>query len=531
MAKRSNTSGAIDPARLAVFESLATSIAEEMGATLRHTALSPNIKERADYSCAVFDAGGRLLAQAAHIPVHLGAMPESVGAVRELAPWSPGDIAILNDPFRGGTHLPDVTMVSPVFRPGREGRGSLVGYVASRAHQADIGGMAPGSMPVAQELVQEGFIIPPVRLYRAGALVPETLALFLRNVRTPVERQGDVDAQVAAQRVGERRLAALAERFGAAGFRRASAALLDAGERAALAGMAAIPPGTYAFEDALDDDGASDEPVPIRLRLTTSAAGWDLDFTGSAGQRPGSINAVAAVTRSASYYVLRCLLPPQAPTNAGLFRPLRFTLPARSVVNAAPPAAVAAGNVETSQRIVDVVWGAIAQALPDRMPAASAGTMNNVAAGGIDPRSGESWAYYETSGGGLGGGPLGPGIEAVQSHMTNTLNTPAEALEIAYPLRVLENSVRRGSGGAGRHRGGDGLVRRTQFLGPATVTLIGERRRRGPWGAAGGADGTPGRNRLERAGRPDRALPGKTTFTVEAGDIICMETPGGGGWG
>ena len=321
MAKRSNTGGAIDPARLAVFESLATSIAEEMGATLRHTALSPNIKERADYSCAVFDAGGRLLAQAAHIPVHLGAMPESVGAVRELAPWSPGDIAILNDPFRGGTHLPDVTMVSPVFRPGHEGRGSLVGYVASRAHQADIGGMAPGSMPMAQELVQEGFIIPPVRLYRAGALVPETLALFLRNVRTPVERQGDVDAQVAAQRVGERRLAALAERFGAAGFRRASAALLDAGERAALAGMAAIPPGAYAFEDALDDDGASDEPVPIRLRLTTSAAGWDLDFTGSAGQRPGSINAVAAVTRSASYYVLRCLLPAGAPTNAGLFRP------------------------------------------------------------------------------------------------------------------------------------------------------------------------------------------------------------------
>ena len=360
-------------------------------------------------------------------------------------------------------------------------------------------------MPVAQELVQEGFIIPPVRLYRAGALVPETLALFLRNVRTPVERQGDVDAQVAAQRVGERRLAALAERFGAAGFRRASAALLDAGERAALAGIAAIPPGAYAFEDALDDDGSSDEPVPIRLRLTTSAAGWDLDFTGSAGQRPGSINAVAAVTRSASYYVLRCLLP------AGRRRPTRgcsgrcaSRCRARSVVNAAPPAAVAAGNVETSQRIVDVVWGAIAQALPDRMPAASAGTMNNVAAGGIDPRSGESWAYYETSGGGLGGGPLGPGLEAVQSHMTNTLNTPAEALEIAYPMRVIENSVRRGSGGAGRHRGGDGLVRRTQFLAPATVTLIGRAAAPGAMGR-GGRIGRDAGAQSARAGGPTRS--------------------------
>ena len=282
--------------------------------------------------------------------------------------------------------------------------------------------------------------------------------------------------------------------------------------------MAAIPAGTYAFEDALDDDGSSDEPVPIRLRLTTSAAGWDLDFTGSAGQRPGSINAVAAVTRSASYYVLRCLLPPQAPTNAGLFRPLRFTLPARSVVNAAPPAAVAAGNVETSQRIVDVVWGAIAQALPDRMPAASAGTMNNVAAGGIDPPSGQSWAYYETSGGGLGGGPLGPGLEAVQSHMTNTLNTPAEALEIAYPLRVLENSVRRGSGGAGRHRGGDGLVRRTQFLAPATVTL--DRR-----AAAAGTVGRGGRGRRDAGAQSARA--GGPTRSGAAGQNDVRRRSGG----
>ena len=538
------SSHSIDPARLAVFESLASSITEEMGATLRQTALSPNIKERADYSCAVFDDESRLLAQAAHIPVHLGAMPESVRAVAGLAPWTPGDIAILNDPFLGGTHLPDVTMVSPVFRvsAARGRSGQPIGFVASRAHQADIGGMAPGSMPVASELVQEGFIIPPVRLYRAGALVPETLALFLRNVRTPEERRGDVDAQIAAQRVGERRLAELLERFGRAGFRRAADALLDSGERAALAAMATIPPGVYTFADALDDDGVTDEPVPIQVRLTARTDGWHLDFTGSAPQRPASINAVAAVTRSASYYVLRCLLPAEAPTNAGLFRPMRFTLPERSVVNAAPPVAVAAGNVETSQRIVDVVWGAIAQALPERMPAASSGTMNNLAAGGIDPRSGAPWAYYETSGGGLGAGPEGPGLRAAHSHMTNTLNTPAEALEIAYPLRVLENSIRRGSGGRGAHRGGDGLIRRTQFLGPGTVTVISDRRRRGAWGRAGGGDGKPGRNRLEHAdpegaspqrrGRPrSQSLPGKITIAVQAGDVIRLETPGGGGWG
>ena len=305
---------------------------------------------------------------------------------------------------------------------------------------------------------------------------------------------------------------------------------MDAGERAALAGMAELPAGVYEFADALDDDGVSDEPVPIRLRLTARPTGWHLDFSGSAPQRPASINAVAAVTRSASYYVLRCLLPPQAPTNAGLFRPVRFTLPERSVVNAAPPVAVAAGNVETSQRIVDVVWGAVAQALPDRMPAASCGTMNNLAAGGVDPRNGAPWAYYETSGGGLGAGPAGPGLRATHSHMTNTLNTPAEALEIAYPMRVLENSIRRGSGGRGKYRGGDGLVRRTQFLGPSTVTVISDRRRRGPWGRAGGGDGKAGRNRLERDGR-SRALPGKTTIAVRPGDVVRLETPGGGGWG
>ncbi len=528
MAKRRSRGSAIDPARLAIFDSLVSSVAEEMGATLRHTALSPNIKERRDYSCAVFDADGQLLAQAMHIPVHLGAMPESVKAVASLAPWAPGDIAILNDPFLGGTHLPDVTMVAPVFAETKRRR--LMGFVASRAHQADIGGMAPGSMPVARELVQEGLVIPPVRLYREGELVTETMALILRNVRTPDERRGDLDAQVAAQRVGARRMAALEAHMGRRNFERSAEALLDYGERTALAAIAALPEGEYRFEDALDSDGVSPGPVPIRLRLTIRKSGWHLDFSGSSPQRAASVNAVAAVTRSAAYYVLRCLLRPDVPTNGGLFRPFRFTLPERSVVNASPPVAVAAGNVETSQRIVDVVWGALSQAIPERMPAASSGTMNNLTAGGVDPRNGEPWAYYETSGGGLGASALGRGLDATHSHMTNTLNTPAEALELAYPLRVLENSIRRGSGGRGKARGGHGLVRRTQFLAPATVTIISERRLRQPWGAAGGGSGKSGRNQLERNGRRT-ALPGKTVFEVEAGDIVRIESPGGGGWG
>ncbi|MDE2745881.1 MAG: hydantoinase B/oxoprolinase family protein [Chloroflexota bacterium] len=529
------TNVSIDPARLAIFDSLVSSIAEEMGAALRHTALSPNIKERADFSCAVFDREGQLLAQAAHIPVHLGAMPESVRAVERLAPWRPGDLAILNDPFLGGTHLPDVTMVSPVFAHGAMEGDEPIGYVASRAHQADIGGMAPGSMPVARELIQEGIVIPPIRLYRGGVLVEEAMDLILRNVRTPDERRGDFNAQIAAQRLGERRIADLHRDYGDDSYLRTTKALLDYGERLTRAALMELPHGTWEFSDSLDDDGHSSEPVPIRLKLTLSDDRAHFDFSGSAEQRAASINAVAPVTRSACYYVIRCLLPPDTPMNSGLFRPITFTLPERSVVAAQSPVAVAAGNVETSQRIVDTVWGAFNQLLPERMPAASSGTMNNLTAGGIDPRSGQPWAYYETSGGGLGGGPEGPGLDAAHSHMTNTLNTPAEALELAYPLRVVENSIRPRSGGPGRHRGGHGLIRRTQFLGEAQLTLITERRTGQPWGSQGGEPGTIGRNILETIsanGRPvRRKLPGKVTINVQPGDVIRVETPGGGGWG
>ena len=529
--KRAPKHAQIDPARLAIFDSLVASIADEMGATLRHASLSPNIKERADFSCAVFDPQGNLLAQAAHIPVHLGAMPESVRAVERLAPWQPGDLAILNDPFLGGTHLPDVTMVSPVFADSPQ----PIGFVASRAHQADIGGMAPGSMPVAEELIQEGLIIPPIRLYRAGGLVQETMELIVRNVRTPDERRGDFAAQIAAQRLGEARTAALQRQLGRAQWPRMTNALLDYGERLARSALRELPNGSWQFEDALDDDGHSPDPVPIRLRLDVDPRGLHFDFTGSAPQRPASVNAVAPVARSACYYVLRCLLPPDSPMNAGVFRPVSFTFPDRSIVAAQPPVAVAAGNVETSQRIVDAVWGAFAQILPQRMPAASSGTMNNLAAGGIDPRNGNPWAYYETSGGGLGAGPGGPGLDAAHSHMTNTLNTPAEALELAYPLRILENSIRPASGGKGEHRGGHGLRRRTQFLAPARVTIISERRLKAPWGAQGGADGKPGRNSLETTApsgkRTRKTLPGKVQLDVQPGDVITLDTPGAGGWG
>ncbi len=521
----------VDPTALGVFHALFASVAEEMGVTLGRTAHSPNIKERRDYSCAVFDARGKLVAQAAHIPVHLGSMPLAVEAVLPLAPFAPGDVVILNDPYLGGTHLPDITLVSPVFRRGRGARAELLGFVASRAHHADVGGMAPGSMPLATELYQEGVVIPPLRLLRRGRRNRELLALLLRNVRTPEERLGDLDAQLAAQRTGEARLLELVERYGRREVARQMAALQDYAERLTRAAIAQVPDGTYTFEDALDDDGVSDEPVAIRLRLVVRGGRLHFDFSGSAPERPSSVNAVAAVTRSAVYYVVRCLLDAGAPTNDGCLRPISFTLPEGSVVNARPPRAVSAGNVETSQRIVDVVLGALAKAMPGRLPAASAGTMNNVMVGGFDIERGRPFAYYETLAGGAGAGPSGDGLSAVHTHMTNTMNTPVEALELSYPFRVREYAIRRRSGGQGRHRGGDGVVREYEFLTPAQVTVVGERRRRGPWGLRGGASGAPGRDMLIDAAGRRRRLPSKAQFVAPPGARLRIETPGGGGWG
>ena len=499
-----------------------------MGATLMRAAHSPNITERLDHSCAVFDAKARLVAQAAHIPVHLGSMPRAVEAAQVLAPFRPGDAVLLNDPFAGGTHLPDLTLVSPVFLDG-ETKPSF--FVASRAHHADVGGSAPGSLPIAREVYEEGFRIPPVFLKRDGRLRDDVLALLLANVRTPAERRADLAAQLGAQVTGERRLAELARRSGAATLVAAARALMDATERSARAGIARLPRGTWTFADVLDDDGLGTRDLPIRVRLTLDGRRARLDYTGSAPQAHGPVNAVLAVTRAASLYALRCVLAEDLPVNDGLLRVLEVIAPAGSMLNPLPPAAVGAGNVETSQRIVDVALGAFARALPGRVPAASSGTMNNLLMGGTDPRTGGPFAYYETLGGGHGAGPSWDGASAMQAHMTNTRNTPIESLEHACPVRVTQARVRRCSGGAGLHRGGDGIERTLELLADARVTVIAERRLHGPYGLAGGTPGTPGVTRVRTPDGRTRTLAPKCTLDLPAGSRLTLASPGGGGWG
>lgn len=512
----------VDAISLEVFRNLFSSVAEEMGTALQRTAYSPNIKERRDFSCAVFDEQGRMVAQAAHIPVHLGAMPLAVAKAREICPMRPGDVVILNDPYLGGTHLPDITLVSQcAARPGF--------FVASRAHHADVGGVSPGSMPLATELFQEGLIIPPIKLVERGRINRGVLELICRNVRTPDERRGDLAAQLAAQRLGERRLTEAGERFGIPAIAQHAAALLSYGERLMRAAIAAIPDGVYTFTDHLDDDGQSSEPVRIQVSVTIDGDRATVDFTGSDAERPGGLNAVFAVTASAVYYVFMCLAGEDAPANDGCYRPIAIIAPSGSIVNARPPRAVAGGNVETSQRIVDCVFGALAAALPGRIAAAGQGTMNNLTVGGVDPRSGRTYAYYETIGGGMGAGPGGDGLSGVHVHMSNTLNTPIEALEFHYPLRITRYALRRGSGGRGAQTGGDGLIRSIRFLAPASVILTSERRRFAPYGLTGGQNGARGRAVLHD-GAP-RALPGKVSIAVSAGDELTIETPGGGGWG
>jgi N-methylhydantoinase B len=510
---------------LAITEAALTSIAEEMGEALGRTAYSPNIKERRDYSCAVFDAKGQMIAQAAHMPVHLGAMPTAVRSVMDLAPFEPGDVLALNDPFLGGTHLPDITIVAPVFA----GQPEPIGYVASRAHHADIGGMAPGSMPVARELLQEGLVIPPIRLIHAGEPEAAAMALIVRNSRAPVEREGDLRAQLASVALGNRRLTALSQRLGVETLAERTVALLAHGERVVRAVITELPDGRYEFEDRLE---VGEDGLTIRLALSIDGDGAHFDFTGTdAETEEASLNAVEAVTQSACYYSIRCLAGIDAPANEGCYRPISFTLPYRSVVSAGPPRAVSAGNVETSQRITDVALGALAQAVPDRIPAASSGTMNNITIGGYDSARERPYAYYETIAGGAGGGPQRDGRSAVHTHMTNTMNTPVEALPLAYPFTVDRYEVRHDSGGAGEHPGGDGLIREYFFHDRATVTLVSERRRFAPWGLAGGGDATPGRNTLFRADGTVEDLGARAQVEVDNGDRLRVETPGGGGWG
>jgi N-methylhydantoinase B len=524
-------SGGPDAVELEVFRHLFTALAEEMGAALKRASFSPNIKERRDYSCALFDPRGAAVSLGDHMPVHLGAMPMSVeAALSELGELEPGDVVCLNDPFRGGTHLPDITLMSAVH----DGGGTLLGYVASRAHHSDVGGSTPGSMPLAREIFEEGLRIPPVRLYRAGRRNEDVWRILLANVRTPVERAGDLDAQIAALNTGTARLLEIARRRGTTDTLTAMEALIEYADRLVSAGLTEVPDGTFVGEDFLEDDGFGSGRIPIRATLRLRGSTLDIDFEGTSPQVPGGVNAVAAITASATRYVVRCvveaILGEPLPAGGGSMSCVRLSLPERSVVNAGPPASVAAGNVETSQRITDVLFLAFAHALPDLVPALSQGTMNNTTVGGIDPRTGEPFAYYETVGGGMGAGPTGDGLSGVHVHMSNSLNTPVEALEHAYPFRIVRYGIRRGSGGAGLHRGGDGLRRDLQVLGPARVALLCERRTVGPSGARGGSAGAPGENVLVHEG-VEQPLDGKVTFSVQAGDIVSIRSPGGGGWG
>lgn len=498
-----------------------------MGIVLRKTAYSVNIKERRDYSCAIYNADGETVAMGDHMPVHLGAMPESVRHVRESLPLGPGDVAIVNDPFRGGTHLPDITTVAGVFE-GKDRKARF--YVATRAHHADVGGMSPGSMPLAKEIYQEGIRIPPILLVRNGKVDRKLLNLVLANVRTPEEREGDLHAQLMAMERGSARLIETVKRYGYSTVSRNLKQLIGYSERMMRSMLARLPDGEFEFEDALDSDGFGDQPIYIRVTVRIKGDCCEVDFSRSDRQAAGSVNANHAVTLSATAYVFRCLIREDVPFTAGLMRPIRVINPQGLVTNANAPAAMAAGNVETSQRITDVLLGALAKAAPDAVPAASSGTMNNLSFGGWDPFRNRPFAYYETIAGGMGASAAHEGLSAVHTHMTNSLNTPVEAFEHQYPLRVRAYRVRGGSGGAGHHQGGSGIERQLEFLVPAEVTLLSDRRERPPYGLQGGAPGKCGTNWLVRSDKRMH-LHGKLRIQMEAGDVLGIDTPGGGGFG
>jgi N-methylhydantoinase B len=523
------TQGSIDAITLEVLRHALAAVADEMNADLIRTAYSPNINERRDCSSAVFDPAGKMVAQAESIPVHLGAMPYSVAAAIQAAgQFAPGDIVVVNDPYAGGAHLPDITFVAPVFSDG-----DLVAFVANRAHHADIGGKEPGSLAGdSVEIFQEGLRIPPVRLWRGGELVADLLSLILLNVRTPRERLGDLRAQAAGCRMGVARMEGLVSRYGREMLADGMDAVLAYSERRMRAEIEQLPRGTFRFEDALDGDGIVRGEIPICVAIRAQGDCLIVDFTGSARQVAGPVNAVLAVTASATYFAIRAATDPTIPANSGCYRPIEIVAPPGSVVNAVAPAAVVGGNLETAQRIVDVILGALGRALPERAIGACQGTMNNVAVGGTDPRTGEAYTLYETIGGGYGGRAEADGIDGVHSHMTNTLNTPVEALETAYPLQVRRYELVRGSGGAGEHRGGLGIRREIRAVGHvARVSLLTDRRSRGPYGVRGGGAGAVGRNVLLRANGQEEPAPSKGSVILSPGEALSVETPGGGGWG
>src|SRR5258706_683343 len=545
-----------DPTTLEIYRALYTSVAEEMGVALRRTSFSPNIKERRDYSCAVFDSTGRVIAQGDHMPVHLGSMPMAVAAALREVVIGPGDVVALNDPFAGGTHLPDVTLVMGVFGQSAESRkqkaegrkqkaarkgassaycllstASCLFYVANRAHHADIGGATPGSMGLATDVYGEGVRIPPIHIVRGGETCGDVMKLILANVRSSKERQADFEAQIGSLKTGAARLLEIVERRGIKEAGAYAAHLISYSSRMMHRAIAAIPDGSYQAEDALDDDGITAGEIPIRVRVTIKGDRARVDFTGSAPQVAGALNAVESITVSAVSYVFRCLVGGDVPASAGLVEPIEVIAPEGTIVNAAHPASVAGGNVETSQRIVDTVFKALARAIPDRIPAASQGTMNNLTIGGIDPRTGAEFSYYETVAGGMGARPALDGMNATHTHMTNSLNTPAEALEDSYPLRVRHDRINKGSGGKGRQKGGDGSVREIEVLAAARMSLLSDRRKRAPYGLQGGDDGALGRAFIIRADGSEQQLPSKGSWDLAAGDRVRIETPGGGGFG
>ena len=520
----------VDPVTLELIRNACTAVGEEMNATLVRTSYSPNIKERRDCSCALFDADAEMISQAENIPVHLGAMPFSVRAAVERHPpetLSPGDAILLNDPFEGGAHLPDLTLVTPIFH-----EGDLIAYAANRAHHADIGGSHAGSVSAAAtEIYEEGVRIPPVKLYEAGDRNQAVFELLFTNVRTPDERRGDLRAQEAANETGRRRFRDLVDDYGHETTVAALAEIKAYSERRMRSEISELPDGTYQFSDSLDDDGQGNEDLTVAVTITIDGASLTVDFTGTAPQTDGPVNAVRAVTASATYYALRCVTDPEIPPNHGCYRPVELITPAKTIVNPTPPAAVVGGNLETSQRVTDVVLGAMSKAVPGRVTAAGQGTMNNITFGGHDPITDQPYTFYETQAGGFGARPTKDGLDGVHVHMSNTLNTPVEVLETAYPLRVVRYLLRQDSGGAGRVRGGLGIRRDIQVRGhTAQFSLLADRHQSRPYGLDGGGPGAPGAA-YRVTDDEQTKLPAKTTLSLQPSTVISLRTPGGGGIG
>ena len=507
--------GRLDPVTLSVLASALSGVAEEMGAVLIRGAYSSNIKERRDCSAGLFDERGKMVAQAEHIPVHLGAMPEAVKAVMDKNP-EPDDIFAINDPYSGGTHLPDITLVSPLAH-----EGEIIGYAVTRAHHSDVGGMSPGSMPSdSHEIYQEGIIIPPVRLVRGGEYVQDVLDLLLANVRTPDLRRGDLRAQIAANNIAEERIEELMERRGKDVVLTAFEEVISYAEKRACEAIRDLPDGEYTAEDYMEGDGVIDEDIPIKATVAIKDDSMTIDFAGTADAVEGNVNCPLPVTRSSCYFALRVLLPGDIPANAGTYAPLEIKAPEGSLLNATYPSAVVAGNVETSNRIADTVLAAFSNFAPEKLPAQGQGTMNNTIIGG------GGWTYYETIGGGQGASEKGSGPSGVHTSMTNTMNTPIEAFEMEYPMRVERYELLYDSGGSGKHRGGDGIVRSVRVLEPASLSLLTDRRRHPPQGAQGGEPGAVGENLLN-----DEELPAKVGRRLEEEDVVTVKTPGGGGYG